>query len=605
MRSKFFVYIPSEMAEVPAKRRKLAHRELELLDLDDDALIEIIDKLDHKSKMQLMLTCKRFEGLIGNTFQFFKDFKLSLNERIMPIEPHYCRIFNFRRKFGFVVLTGKLKNMFRSQVLEILKNIGESVIEIEMRDFGQMADDVGFAEFHVSESDFLKLMRFMPNLRELSTRKWVKSDGLSVQPADVDFQLKRLNSLTCLGRTDLGSLTALIPSSLANLEIFSVEGSSVSEILARQRNLVHLDMINLKSIDLHYHPSNCHIKKLEIQDLVFPVKTGFQKFSDFMKIQKSVEDLNFNISEVELKNNNDYTEILTHLLNVVTLKKLQIHCGNMIFTPASKINVYNPTVETLDIMIANPTETDLQKLPHFFPNVTNLEFTWFYDSEEHYDFPIDLTPINSMKKLRNFKTDYMSEEMLTRLELKQMQEFRMSLFGVISYPDYSDILEDSLDEALLNDNLETRSASWKNFVNNNCQLEVLDLSSTCIPMELLQIALESLPLLKSLRVRVDGCNYSSAQNDPEHSIDFEEYKEIYVKEQAKKTANLIGDNYNRFEDLVLKLEDDGERVVDHLKKYYPKVRVENRTYDEIQRDRSLRASKKPLKLVILVCSSLR
>jgi hypothetical protein len=56
-----------------------------------------------------------------------------------------------------------------------------------------------------------------------------------------------------------------------------------------------------------------------------------------------------------------------------------------------------------------------------------------------------------MKKLRNFKTNYMSEEMLTQLELKPMQEFCMSLFGVTSYPDYSDLLEDSFDEALPNE----------------------------------------------------------------------------------------------------------------------------------------------------------
>jgi hypothetical protein len=59
---KFFVYIPSEMSEVPAKRRKLAPRELELLYLDDDALIEIFDKLDHNSKMQNWAWPRYFRG---------------------------------------------------------------------------------------------------------------------------------------------------------------------------------------------------------------------------------------------------------------------------------------------------------------------------------------------------------------------------------------------------------------------------------------------------------------------------------------------------------------------------------------------------------------
>jgi hypothetical protein len=77
----------------------------------------------------------------------------------------------------------------------------------------------------------------------------------------------------------------------------------------------------------------------------------------------------------------------------------------------------------------------------------------------------------------------------------------------------------------------------------------------------------------------------------------EEYKEIYIKEQAEKTAKLIGENYDWFEDLVLKLEDDGEHNINHLTRNYSNVRIEKRTYDEIQRDRSLRASKKPLKLI--------
>jgi hypothetical protein len=53
--------------EVPAKRVRLSPRELKLLDLDEDALIIIIDELDHKSKLQMMATCKRFDELIRLT----------------------------------------------------------------------------------------------------------------------------------------------------------------------------------------------------------------------------------------------------------------------------------------------------------------------------------------------------------------------------------------------------------------------------------------------------------------------------------------------------------------------------------------------------------
>jgi hypothetical protein len=312
------------MSEVPAKRRKLAHRELELLDLDDDALIEIIEKLEHKSKMQLMLTCKRFEGLIGNTFQFYRKYKLLLNEEMMPIASHYCSNFKIRRNFGYVVLTAKLKNNYRSQVFEIIKNIGESIIEIDMSDTQKIKEGCfrQIGELHVNEADFLKLMRLMPSLRELSTEGWVKAGALSVQLSDVDFQLKRLKSFS--GSIDLGNLTALIPSSLTSLYFYPVTDSSMAEILARQQELVNFSLYNLKINEFNYQPSNCRIKQLGIHNPVFPIKSEFQKFSNFMKIQKCVEDLNFIISKNDLKNNNDYTEILTHLLSLKTLKKLVI-----------------------------------------------------------------------------------------------------------------------------------------------------------------------------------------------------------------------------------------------------------------------------------------
>jgi hypothetical protein len=575
------------MAEVPAKRRKLALRELELLNLDDDVLIEIIDKLDHKSKMQLMLSCKRFEGLIGNTFQFYKDFKLSLNQEMMPIEPHYSSRFEIRRKFGFVVLTGNLKNIYRSQVFEIIKNIGDKVIKFNMSD----------TQMYVSDVDFLKLMRFMPNLRKLSTDGWVESETLPVQPADVDFQLKRLKSFTC--NIHLGNLTALIPSSLVSLKCSQTDGSSLAPILAKQEKLTNLSLDDLEIDELNYQPSNRHIKQLSIQELIFPIKSEFHKFSDFMKIQKCVEELKFTICEDELQNNNDYTEILTHLLNLKTLKKLQIECGNVIFLPTSKINICNPTVE--DMSIYNlPNETDLQKLPQFFPNLTDLYISWDYDSIDNNLF-MNLTPIKSMKKLRKFETTYMSEEMFAELELKQMQEFHMTTFWVHPFPNYTEeaFMDDSFDEPLPNEILESRSTSWKSFVNNNCQLQVLDMPNLKIHLELLQITLEKLPLLKSLRACVDGCNYSLAKYQPEyeHSVDFEEYQEAYVKEQAKKTAKLIKKHYDRFDLLVLKLEDDGEHVMDFLKKY-PKVKVEMRSYDDTQREKSLEHYEKPFKLVI-------
>jgi hypothetical protein len=129
-------------------------------------------------------------------------------------------------------------------------------------------------------------------------------------------------------------------------------------------------------------------------------------------------------------------------------------------------------------------------------------------------------------------------------------------------------------------------------------LKALDITESSIPLELLQITLKNFPLLKSLRLKVDGCNFSSADYNPDYS--FGEYLNYYEKEQAEKTAQLIGENYDRFEHIMLTLCDGGEHIINYLQKHYPNVRIEQRTQDEIWNEKSLKASEKSLKIVILL-----
>jgi hypothetical protein len=115
--------------EVPAKRARLVPRELQLLDLDDDALIMIIDKLNHKSKLQMMASCKRFEGLIGQTHQLYKNFKF----RSIRYN-HESRFLEMvRRKFGIVdICSGTVSREELSRpVLEFLKKIGGHILKIK------------------------------------------------------------------------------------------------------------------------------------------------------------------------------------------------------------------------------------------------------------------------------------------------------------------------------------------------------------------------------------------------------------------------------------------------------------------------------------------
>jgi hypothetical protein len=123
--------------EVPsAKRARLALRELKLLDLDDDALIMIIDKLDHKSKLQMMATCKKFEGLIGNTHQFYKNFKLNWNGVKTIAKVRHCK--NIQRKFGSVKISVPLFISQDSRIMDVVTRIGTNAIEVRAKRFADL-----------------------------------------------------------------------------------------------------------------------------------------------------------------------------------------------------------------------------------------------------------------------------------------------------------------------------------------------------------------------------------------------------------------------------------------------------------------------------------
>jgi glycyl-tRNA synthetase beta subunit len=127
--------------EVPANQTRLAPRELKLLDLDDDVLIMIIEKLDHESKKQMMATCKRFDELIGNTHQFDKNFKFRYNQKnfLERKETRYLEM--IRRMFATVeIWSGQRKYDYQSKVNQhleppiqkFLEKIGAHILKIKL-----------------------------------------------------------------------------------------------------------------------------------------------------------------------------------------------------------------------------------------------------------------------------------------------------------------------------------------------------------------------------------------------------------------------------------------------------------------------------------------
>jgi hypothetical protein len=60
---------------------------MNLVDLGDDELIPIFQRVDHKTKLNLMLTCKRFENVIGSYLELFGKFELCVKKREPDLTP--------------------------------------------------------------------------------------------------------------------------------------------------------------------------------------------------------------------------------------------------------------------------------------------------------------------------------------------------------------------------------------------------------------------------------------------------------------------------------------------------------------------------------------
>jgi hypothetical protein len=351
--------------EVPAKRLRLAPRELKLLDLDDDVLMMIIKKLNHKSKKQMMATCKRLEGLIGQTHQFFKNFKFRYNRRRFPDFRYLSMV---RRNFGTVEILGV--DELSPSILKFLYKIGAHIQKIR------------FNNTMFENSSFFELMKALPKIEELEIKDSAFERSYPGE-ISVDFKSEHLTKLDISCSLKLNVFAAFVPSSLKILRLkardLNWKDCWDAEVLGKQTKLEELCLENFTANEFNFDPENCHIEKLEIRSLRFLDKSAFEKFSNFMKIQKSVKELEVHHGEEEFKIG-DFTGILAHLFSLKTLKKVTIGCeyNKEIFKVLSKIQVSNPSVDTLTILKV-PSGADLKQasFPRLFPNAKDIKITQY------------------------------------------------------------------------------------------------------------------------------------------------------------------------------------------------------------------------------------
>jgi hypothetical protein len=530
-----------------------------LLDLHDYVLFEIIKKLDHKSKLQMMATCKKFEGLIGQTHQFYKNFKFRCDqEKSQESEEDFV---NIRRKFEIVEIFRifLVRDAFLRPILEILKKIGPDILKIKLIDLA----------FHKRE--FLESMKALPNVREFKIYK------IFIEEIDPDenfghFELKHLTKLEISESTDLGLFATFVPASLETLTINYVWKSKIldPDLLEKQKHLEELNLYHCKIEDFKFDPENCHIEKLTIEKVKFLNDRAFKKYSEFVKIQESVVELKLTIGYKKLTGrNHNYDGILTHLLSLKSLKKFTIDCNERrkIFAIFSRLKIYNPAVETL-IVLNPPCEgTDLTSLSKFFPNVIDLKITRLDDEDIDIDFErafVDLRPINSMKMVRKLKIVFTNEDMLAQLELEELRELYMTE-SLYDFYDDAIVVWEGLSEDPL--------ANWRTFINNNNRLEVLHILHFRSSLAQLVITLENLPLLKSLEFTFGGRDIAlTDKQKKEHT------------EKAEKVAKLIAENYERFEHLIVDIRSDFDRLFiwNYLEKNYPGAKLNKKRGSRVE-----------------------
>jgi hypothetical protein len=111
--------------------------------------------------------------------------------------------------------------------------------------------------------------------------------------------------------------------SLRHLQLVGVDREEwpiYQQILLKQSDLRTLELDQVEIDKFEWDEWN--LRKLSLKKVKFPRKEAFQDFVAFIRSLDGVTELELDIVEDGLKNRNNYSEILTHLLNLPSLVKL-------------------------------------------------------------------------------------------------------------------------------------------------------------------------------------------------------------------------------------------------------------------------------------------
>jgi hypothetical protein len=526
-----------------------------LPDLDDDALIHILEYLDISSRLQLMSVCKRFEHLIGTNPQFYRDFELTLNAEFLSKADNCLALSNIRRYFKLLKVVGVdfyMKNHQFKVTQALFNKIGSKLTEIWIGDGSTLTNE-----------QFLMLMQQAPNLKQL------RLDCLELKTSelkrnDVVKALKNLETLHIENVTNHEILHLIVPSTLKELIVKTPEVAcgrfwsqnaceNLTTILLKTKSLETLSLVRLPLFHFVYNGSHSNIKNLSLLDLNFPEKSVFENFVKFVKAQKSVSKLQLAVDERRGMNSvndelgrNNYREIFEHLLNSESLKEFRYTFHNKINEKIknlfSSANICNPSVKSLEFP-TTPRDLDFKNIARMFPNVTHLKIGYRENPMQVrvsvVDYVVDYTSIKFMNNLEKIEINGPDTRLIEHIESINLREF------ICDFKNYKAITL-----------FLWESTAFTKFAEKNPQLEIVHILTTSCSNDEFKILVNKLPMLTSLKMKIW----------------------FVVKEKEMEDAvDLIGQTYERMDHLELKIEfhkdykkaNDFEKMI---KKSYPQIK---------------------------------
>jgi hypothetical protein len=476
---------------------------MNLLDLGDEELIAIFQRVDQETKLNLMMTCKRFENVIGNYFELFGKFKLAIEHKHLKSPHRVQTLTQMRRHFGTVKLDGldlNLDTKAYNLLFQLLTKIGSNLVEL-----------------HISCSQFcfvslVNLLNLTPNITKLFIRE------VQMTPKPISSNQIKLESLKRLEINNSSSIEIfekLKPNYLHEIKISGAECEyykkftehdyrSIPRILSKQDKLVLLELSEIPLFNFPESPdwSLENLQKLVLNKVKFPVPEAFKNFTGFLKTLDKLTDLSLTVEREEndetfkLYYNDDgrdesdqefdeviqdekqriFTEMLTELFSLPRLTKLEFEFDskNQLDRMAN-LKVQNPGVQELTLKkIPVDEDNKYSQFMKIFPNVRKAKLD--FHLKRRYLFIIlrepDLTPINSWASLKELEVFEAAGDMLS--QIKNLRTLKID--NCQNCVDYS----------------------WYYFCQNNRQLERLEGNCDDFSFNNLQDIAYYLPNLKVL-----------------------------------------------------------------------------------------------------------